>query len=291
MSRLPSISIVVPNFNGGKTIRGTLDSLLAQEYLDLEIIVVDGGSTDESVAIIREYERHISWWVSEKDRGQSNALNKGFARCTGEIVNWLCSDDQLLPDTLARVGQLFADDPGIDAVAGVAEFRFLLDGRTSRQVPSADQLDLLPIFCPFAQPSCFYRRSLFEAVGGLDETLHYAMDLDLWTRFQRRGIRWKIISDVLSIAQMTGDNKMSTCGPRFIAEFERVYRRYVHEPISLMFWQRTIRHPLERWRARSNGKSVDWRLVGRPLQIASVVALGPFYGFRRVRYLNWGAWI
>jgi hypothetical protein len=95
----------------------------------------------------------------------------------------------------------------------------------------------------------------------------------------------------LSIAQMTGENKMSTCGPKFIDEFERVYRRYVSEPISLMFWQRHIRHPLERWRYRSQGKSLNWRLIGRPLQILTVLALGPFYGFARVRRLNWGNWL
>jgi GT2 family glycosyltransferase len=288
---LPSISIVVPNFNGAKTLRGTLDSLLEQAYPELEILVVDGGSTDDSVAIIREYEPYLAWWISEKDRGQSDALNKGFARATGEVVNWLCSDDLLLPGALAKVGGLFAEDPSIDAVVGATEFRFLTDGRVERQTPNAAHFRLLPIFCPFAQPSGFFRRRLFEEVGRLDDSLHYTMDLDLWTRFQRRGCRWKVIPDVLSVAQMTGDNKMSTCGPKFVKESERIYRRYVNEPISLMFWQRLIRHPLERWRHRSNGTSLDWRLIGRPLQILSLLALGPFYGFDRVRYLNWGNWI
>lgn len=288
---LPTISIVVPNFNGAKTLRGTLDSLLEQAYPGLEMIVVDGGSSDGSVEIIREYQHHLAWWASEKDRGQSDALNKGFARATGEIVNWLCSDDLLLPGTLIKVGTVFSQDPAIDAVVGAAEFRFLTEGRTERQAPSIDQFDLFPILCPFAQPSCFFRRSLFEAAGGLDESLHYAMDLDLWTRFDRRGCRWKVIPDVLSAAQMTGENKMSTCGPQFVKEYERVYRRHVKEPISLMFWQHAIRHPLERWRFRSGGTSLDWRLLGRPLQILSVLALGPFYGFRRVRYLNWGNWL
>ena len=291
MSPLPSISIVVPNFNGAKTLRGTLDSLLEQHYPGLEIIVVDGGSTDDSVAIIREYEAHLASWISEKDRGQSDALNKGFARVTGEVINWLCSDDLLLPGTLAKVGTLFSQDPAIDAVVGAAEFRFLTDGHTERQIPTIEQFELLPISCPFAQPSCFFRRRLFEEAGRLDVSLHYAMDLDLWTRFQQRGCHWKVIPDLLSIAQMTGENKMSTCGPKFIDEFERVYRRYVSEPISLMFWQRHIRHPLERWRYRSQGKSLDWRLIGRPLQILTVLALGPFYGFARVRRLNWGNWL
>jgi glycosyltransferase involved in cell wall biosynthesis len=290
-SPFPTISVVVPNYNGGRTLRGTLDSLLSQNYPRLEIFVIDGGSTDDSVAIIREYEDKITWWESDKDRGQSHAINKGFARCTGDIVNWLCSDDMLLPGALHAIGEAFAQDAHIDAVVGTNEFRFLDSGSTSLQQADYADLDMLPLYCPFSQPACYYRRDLLDRPGPLDESLHYCMDLELWTYFHRKGIRWKIIDRLLSVAQMTGMNKMSTCGPKFIAESERVYRRYVHEPVSLMFWQRHVRFPLEKWRARSNGKSVSWRWIGRSLQILTVVMLGPFYGFQRVRRLNWGNWI
>lgn len=288
---IPTISVVVPNYNGGRTLRGTLDSLLSQNYPRLEILVVDGGSTDDSVAIIREYEDKITWWESEKDRGQSHAINKGFARCTGDIVNWLCSDDMLLPGALHAIGEAFTQDAHIDAVVGTNEFRFLDSGRTSLQQAGYADLDMLPLYCPFSQPACYYRRDLLDRPGPLDESLHYCMDLELWTYFHRKGIRWKIVDRLLSVAQMTGTNKMSTCGPKFIDESEKVYRRYVHEPVSLMFWQRHLRFPLEKWRARSDGKSISWRWIGRPLQILTVVMLGPFYGFRRVRRLNWGNWI
>lgn len=288
---LPSISVVVPNFNGGQTLRGTLDSLLSQGYPHLEIVVIDGGSTDDSVAIIREYQAKLAWWESEKDRGQSHAINKGFARCTGDIVNWLCSDDMLMPGALQAIGEEFATDPSIDAVVGTNEFRFLETGRTVIQKASDADFDLLPLYCPFSQPACYYKRALLDRPGPLDESLHYCMDLDLWTYFHRKGIRWKIIDRLLSVAQMTGTNKMSTCGPKFIAESEKVYRRFVNEPVSLMFWQRHVRFPLEKWRARSNGTSLSWRLIGRPLQIITVLVFGPFYGFTRVRRLNWGAWI
>src|SRR4051812_2492768 len=95
MASLPSISIVVPNYNSGATLEATLVSLLNQNYPHLEILVIDGGSTDGSIEVIRKYEKQLAYWVSEKDCGQSHAINKGLARCTGDVVNWLCSDDFL----------------------------------------------------------------------------------------------------------------------------------------------------------------------------------------------------
>src|SRR3990172_5636730 len=118
MSRLPNISIVVPNYNGGTTLEATLGSLVDQHYSKLEIIVVDGASTDNSVDVIKQYEPYIAWWVSEKDRGQAHGINKGFAKCTGEIVNWLSSDDLLMPGALDIVGRHFAESPHIDVLVG-----------------------------------------------------------------------------------------------------------------------------------------------------------------------------
>ncbi len=112
MGTLPSISIVVPNFNSAHTLAAALQSLLDQHYPKLEIIVVDGGSTDDSLAVIRQFEPHLAWWVSEKDRGQSHAINKGLAHCTGDVVNWLNSDDLLCPGALHAVGEAFAAGGG-----------------------------------------------------------------------------------------------------------------------------------------------------------------------------------
>src|ERR1019366_7821657 len=168
---------------GGATIEATLLSLIEQNYPGLEILVADGGSTDNSVEVIRRYESHIAWWVSEKDRGQANAINKGFLRAKGEILNWLCSDDVLLPNALLTVGRIFAAEPEIDVVAG-STLEHFSDGRRRDRLfkASSELIDILPVNNPCAQPSCFYRKRLIQGrCMPLDESYHYAMDTELWT--------------------------------------------------------------------------------------------------------------
>jgi glycosyltransferase involved in cell wall biosynthesis len=285
---LPSISIVVPNFNGGATIEATLVSLIEQNYPRLEILVVDGGSTDNSVEVIRRYESHLTWWVSEKDLGQANAINKGFGRSKGEIVNWLCSDDVLLPNALLTVGQIFSAEPEIDVVAG-ATLEHFSDGRRQDRLfkASTELIELVPINNPCAQPSCFYRKRLIDTRRTpLDESYHYAMDTELWTYFCSIGARWKMIDDVLCRAVQSADNKTSTGGEKITRELERLYQTYVHERIPLTYWHRLLRYPLERVRRRHRGALFAW-FIYFPYQCAVIALLSPFYGFRRVRWMNW----
>jgi glycosyltransferase involved in cell wall biosynthesis len=185
------ISAVVPSFNQAAFIGLTLESLLGQGDPDLEIIVVDGGSTDGSVDIIRRYADRLAWWVSESDRGQSHALNKGFARASGEWLCWLNSDDMLLPGALRTVRTSIEQDPKREWWIGGGDFvdqrgRFVRSHVPPIGLSSADQLGDWRHFW-FAQPSTFFSRPLFQASGGvLREDLHYAMDLDLWIRFIKR---------------------------------------------------------------------------------------------------------
>lgn len=290
MSQLPTISIIVPNFNGGATIETTLLSLINQQYPKLEILVVDGGSTDNSLDVIKRYETHIAWWVSEKDRGQSHAINKGFAQCTGEIVNWLCSDDILLPRALHTVGTIFADEPATDVVAGTA-IEHYTDGHLPDRiwVPSDELIRILPVTNPFGQPSCFYRRWLIEArKPTLDESYHYEMDQELWTFFKSQGARWKTIRTPMSIMFYSGTNKSCTGREKYVKEFEDIYKRYVQERIPLTYWHRRLRYPVERIRNRNRG--LLFAMFYFPYQCAIIALLSPFYGFKRVRWMNWAQW-
>jgi glycosyltransferase involved in cell wall biosynthesis len=284
-STIPSISIVVPNYNGGATIEATLRSLIDQDYARLEILVVDGGSTDDSLEVIRRYEQHITWWVSEKDRGQSHAINKGFARATGEIVNWLGSDDVLLPGALPRIATAFVENPAADVVVGSGKITYPNPRLNRIGTPSPLSVELLPCTNQIPQPSCFYRRSLLKRSPPLDESLHYAMDLELWTHFVASGARWHFIPDVLAEMRFSETNKTAAGGIKITREIETVYTRYVKERVPLTFWHRLLRYPLERVRRRHPGRLFG--LVYYPYQGSIILLLTPFYGFRRVRWMGW----
>lgn len=281
-----SISIIVPNYNGGSTIGRTLQSLVDQHYPNLEIVVVDGGSTDNSVDVIKQYEKHITWWVSEKDRGQSHAINKGFARASGEIINWLCSDDELTPGCLAFLGEFFARNPGIDVLSGTCRFIYAREPwRNHDERPSQDRLDLMPCCNPIPQPSCFFRRRLLKRSPVVVEDLHYTMDYELWCYLRSQSARWALTDQVLSIMYFSGDNKTSVGREKITYEWERVYRQYACERIPLTYWHRRLRYPLERLRRRYPGRVFG--AIYYPYQCAVIATLSPFYGFSRTRWMNW----
>ena len=179
----PSISIITPSFNQGAYIEETIDSVLSQQYPGLEYIIIDGGSTDNTVEIIRKYERHLKYWVSEKDRGQANAINKGLKHCTGELFNWLNSDDWLEAGSLNKIARAFRD-PSIDLVAGkVNNF-----SATSAEVVANANLSAEGLICwrpdvQFIQPGVWMRREQVLQCGGIDERFHYSFDWDLLIRY------------------------------------------------------------------------------------------------------------
>jgi glycosyltransferase involved in cell wall biosynthesis len=186
MMELPLISIVTPSYNQAQFLEETLRSVAAQDYPRKEHIVIDGGSTDSSVDIIRRYEPHLRYWVSEPDRGQSHAINKGLRVATGDVLAWLNSDDTYMPGALSRVGALFAAHPGVDLAYG--DFLYTdMAGRAMRRrrVFSSMSYESLLYHDYLGQPAVFFRRSLLEQVGLLDEALHYCMDWDLFLRMWR----------------------------------------------------------------------------------------------------------
>ena len=189
----PRISVVTPSFNQARYLEQTLLSVLEQNYPNLEYIVVDGGSTDGSLSILERYSQLLAYWGSEPDRGQSDAIAKGFHRATGDILCWLNSDDVLLPGALNRVGRYFQLHPKVEAVSGGA---FIIDaaGAPARAAYGSYTLGVPSTFDRFRffgqegvfQQATFWRADAYEAVGGIDRKFQFAMDLDLFTRLAKR---------------------------------------------------------------------------------------------------------
>lgn len=180
------ISVVTPSFNQGQFLEETIRSVLDQNYPDLEYIIIDGGSTDNSVNIIRKYSSKLAYWQSTKDRGQSHAINVGFQHATGDIFLWLNSDDLLLPDSLSTISTYFTNHPHCSwliAESVIIDADGLFLNVRSPIIPSAETMVRWMQGTWFAQQSVFWRKSLWLSVGLLDENLHYVMDWDLWLRF------------------------------------------------------------------------------------------------------------
>ncbi|WP_349371490.1 glycosyltransferase family 2 protein [Salinarimonas sp.] len=222
---LPRISIVVPCFQAAATLEATLLSLFEQTYPDLQIIVMDGGSTDGSVEIIERYADRLAFWVSAKDAGQVDALNKGFAKADGDVFGWLCADDRLLPGALHRVAREFTADPTIDVVTGGCTRDF--DGKSVVYTqPAPDFIERLFITNTVEQPSTFWRAALHRRIGAVDGSMRYAFDWELWCRFTRAGARWKAIPDLLSVYYFSTTNLTSTGGRKIVDEMYRIVKTY-----------------------------------------------------------------
>lgn len=221
----PRISIVVPTYNPGPVLRRALESLAAQRYEPLEVIAVDAVSTDGTAEVLREFAPLLARVVREPDTGQANALNKGLALATGEIVGWLCADDELLPGALAEVAARFTADPAAEVVVGVCE-RVFPDGSRVLTPARADAWRVIGRWNVIDQPSVFWRRSLQQRLGPLDESYRLAFDWDLWCRMARAGARLTATDAVLSRYHFTADSKTNTAGDEHARESFRILRRY-----------------------------------------------------------------
>ena len=221
----PTLSIVTPSYNQARFLPRAIESVLAQEPSPLEYWVMDGGSTDGSVEVLRSYGERLQS-VSEPDRGQSHAINKGFARCTGDVIAWLNSDDTYLDGAFDAALRIFADRPDVVLVYGRGE---ILDAE-DRPVGPFHGLEpfqlwrLLHGLDYILQPATFFRRSAFVELGGLDEDLHYAMDWDLWIRLASIG-EVAFLDRPLACSREYADTKTSTGGLRRLRELGRLARR------------------------------------------------------------------
>lgn len=203
----PKISIVTPSYNQGRFIEETIRSVLLQGYPDLEYIIIDGGSTDKTVEIIQKYEPWITFWTSEPDGGQTNAINKGFKRSTGAIVAWLNSDDLYTAGALRTAATVFAEQPRSAVVYGeidtVDADTSILSHIKSRKFNLEDlyRSDYLP------QPASFISAEAIKKIGFLDERFHYAMDYDLWVRLGQKGAVMQYIPKTLAWFRLHGSSK------------------------------------------------------------------------------------
>ena len=217
------VSVVMPSYNHAKYLRAAIDSVLAQDYGALELIVIDGGSGDESVEILTSYGGRLEF-VSARDRGQADAINRGFASARGDILCWLNSDDMFVPGVIPRVVRAFEDHPHVDFVYGrgwnITESGEIEDAG----VLTFDLWKLIHQRNFIQQPSCFFRRSLIDRVGPIDERLHYVMDWDLWIRFA--AYRGLYVDEFWSYNRVHRQNKTQSGHFRRWAEIRRMVRRY-----------------------------------------------------------------
>lgn len=200
-SQLPVLTIVTPSFNQGKYIEETIRSVLLQGYPNLEYIIVDGGSTDGTLEIIRKYEPWLAYWVSERDHGQAEAINKGLRHSTGDWLAWLNSDDLYLPGAFKQLAQVVSDNPTVHWIVGITSMCNMALVEESqyrpyvRTAPGRDPDIVSGTWVDFVcrrktgvllpQPSTFWSRRAWVEAGPINETLRYAMDIDYWSRLAR----------------------------------------------------------------------------------------------------------
>lgn len=183
MTPILTISIITPSFNQAVYLEQTIQSVINQNYPAIEYIIIDGGSTDGSVEVIKKYDSHITYWVSEKDKGQSDAINKGLKLANGDIVCWLNSDDLFEPNTLNTIAQFFNEHADAHFVYGDGVI-FYENGkkRDSHCKPGKVSHGVLSRCDPLQQPSTFWRRAIHEDIGFIDESLFFTMDWDFFMR-------------------------------------------------------------------------------------------------------------
>ena len=185
MTELPKISIIIPSFNQGQYIEQTILSVINQQYDNYELIVIDGGSTDDTVEIIKKYKTRIAYWVSEKDNGQADAINKGLTKVTGDVFNWINSDDYLETGALRTIGKYFLDNPGMHVLCGYTRCFFDVSNNTSHiyRMGIKKTVTNTILNVEMNQPGTFYRTTVIKAIGGVNASLRYVFDNELWFRF------------------------------------------------------------------------------------------------------------
>ncbi len=230
----PLVSIVTPSYNQGRFIQETIESVLSQDYSPIEYMIIDGQSTDETCEILKSYQDRF-FWISEKDRGQAHAINKGWRRSRGEILAWLNSDDVYLPGAVSKAVTFLANHQEVGAIYGEG-YHIEADGQVMERYPTEPyDSNRLAETCIICQPTVFIRRSVLDEIGFLDETLQYCMDYDFWFRISKK-FTWGYLSEYLASTRFYSQTK--TLGQRVKVHKEIlqvVYRHNGYVPPSWIY--------------------------------------------------------
>lgn len=267
MTVAPLVSIVTPSFNQARFLEATLQSVLSQDYPNMEYIVIDGGSSDGSLEILERYSSRLTYWCSEPDAGQTDAINKGLARAGGKILAWLNSDDIYFPGAVARAVAFLQAHPEVGMVYGEALY-IDENGRPIGRFPAAqtDWRRLRRGYVHIPQQAAFFRASLWRLVGPLDPALFFAMDYDLWLRIAELSpIRF--VPEIWAGFRLHGSAKTLSAASRCWPEMWRVYRRQGGAPLSVFGAKYALRRLLEpvmpirlRWRLWRTGRGAASQL-------------------------------
>lgn len=222
-SNYPKISIVTPSYNQGAYLERMILSIIEQKYPNLEFIIMDGGSTDESVEIIKKYEEYIDYWESKADNGQSHAINKGFKKATGVVLNWVNSDDELHPNSLEEVAKTFLAHPTLDIL--FSDYHIIDSNGTLLEIakPVTDDFNSRILgYYPIQHPATFFSKRILDEVGLLNESFHYCMDADLFTKIALSG-ECKYIEKPLAKFRLQPNSKTSLTESHFTNELRPIY--------------------------------------------------------------------
>ena len=254
MTNLPLVSIITPSFNQAQFLEQTIQSVLGQDYPQIEYIIVDGGSTDGSVGMIKKYEGRLAWWISEQDQGQTDAINKGFAHSKGEVLAWINSDDTYNPRAVGQAVKYLIENPDVAMV--YADCNFINEAGQVIGKFNSKQTDYRRLregYVHIPQQTMFFRAKYWQELGPLDPSFYFAMDYDLWTRIASKAPIKYLAGQTWANFRIHDLGKTTTHDDRCWPEMLRVHYRDGGSFFSLIvakYYLRKIIGSLWKWRIR-----------------------------------------